>query len=89
MKVNKITLTLHTVFSGLIAVFLSMFLASGSIGENYTDDTFVAPIFFLIIVIWVIGVLFLAFKKFHTSIKVMWLSIPLGLLISFPLAIVL
>jgi|SRR5690625_213202 len=66
-------------FSGVIAFFLLAFFASGTIGENYTDDTFVAPIFFLIIVFWLIGILFLAFKKYRTFFRIMWHSIPLGI----------
>lgn len=89
MKTNKITIALHTIFSGVIALFVSTFFASGSISENYTDNTFVAPFFFLILVLWFVGVLFLYFRKFHTSIKIMWLSIPIGIVIAFPLEILL
>lgn len=89
MKINKITITLHTVFSGIVAFFSATFFASGTIAENYTDDIFVAPIFFLIIVFWLVGVLLLAFRKFRTSVKIMWFSIPAGMIIAFPIAAVL
>jgi len=86
LKSNKVKMTLHTVLSGIIAILVATFFASGAIAENYTDDTFVAPIFFLIIVFWFVGVLFLVFRKFHTSVRIMWLSIPIGMVIAFLLA---
>ncbi len=86
MKVKKLTITLHTVLSGIIAFFFSAFMASGTIAENYTEDIFVAPVFFLILVFWLVSVLFLVFRKFQASVKIMWLSIPIGMVIAFPLA---
>jgi len=87
LKINKTTIVFHTVFSGIIALFVSTFFASGTIAENYTDDTFVAPFFFFVLAIWLVGVLFLFLfpRKFHTSINIMWLSIPLGIVIAFPI----
>ncbi|RYG70853.1 hypothetical protein EU245_15355 [Lentibacillus lipolyticus] len=86
MKITKTTVTLHTIFSGIFTFLVAVFFASGAIGENYTDAIFVAPIFFLIIVFWLVGVSFLVFKKFNTSVKIMWFSIPLGMIIAFPIA---
>ena len=86
MKINKTTITLHLVVSGMLALLFATFFASGAIGENYTDSTFVAPIFFLIIVFWLLGFLFLMFRKYQTAIVMMWISIPSGMLIAFPVA---
>jgi len=86
LRAKKVTITPHTVFSGIIAFLFSAFMASGTIAENYTEDTFVAPEFFLILVFWLVGVLFLVFRKFHASVKIMWLSIPIGMVIAFPIA---
>src|SRR5690625_5231178 len=66
-------------FSGVIVFFILSVFASGTIWVNYTNDTFVALIFFLIIVFWLIGILFLAFKKYRTFFRIMWHSIPLGI----------
>ncbi|WP_405098633.1 hypothetical protein [Oceanobacillus sp. FSL H7-0719] len=89
MRISKTVVIFHFVLSGIIAILVTVFFASGAIGENYTNSIFVAPIFFLIIVFWLAGVLFLVFKSYQTSIKMMWLSIPLGMLIAFPIAAVL
>lgn len=86
VKMNKDTLTLHTLGSGIVAFFYVTFMASGTIAENYTEKTFVAPEFFLILVFWLIGVLFLLLRKYRISVWIMWISIPLGALIAFPFA---
>ncbi|WP_339229083.1 hypothetical protein NSQ77_04475 [Oceanobacillus sp. FSL K6-2867] len=86
MKINKKTIFLHTIFSGIITFIFTLFMASGAISENYTNDTFAAPIFFVILAFWLVGVLYLIFKKLHIAIKMMWLSVPAGMIITFPIA---
>ncbi|MBP2080135.1 hypothetical protein J2Z64_004447 [Oceanobacillus polygoni] len=56
---------INIIFCGLITCSITMFLAGGAIGENYTDSLFVAPHYFLILPIWGIGVslLWLYFYK--------------------------
>ncbi|MFG6120805.1 hypothetical protein [Thalassobacillus sp. B23F22_16] len=83
---KKTATIINAVISGIFVFMISTFFAGGAIGENYTDKTFVAPEFFLIAVIWGVGVLLGAmhlWKKsiylFVVSIILMWLSIPLGI----------
>lgn len=71
--------------SGFIALSVSLFLASGTIAENYTDKTYVAPEFFIILAIWGIGVVFFVIQQFKArtsffvlSLVFMWLSVPVG-----------
>jgi len=46
------------VISGIIALFASLFLASRTIAENYTDKTFVTPEFFINLSLWGISAVF-------------------------------
>lgn len=85
MKINKDILTLHTVGSGLVAFFIATFMASGTIAENNTDNTFVAPLFLLVLVFWVIGFMSLLIRKYRISVWIMWGSIPAGMTIAFPI----
>lgn len=41
-KRKKIAL-INLFISGIIALFIANFIASGTIAENYTDEQFVAP----------------------------------------------
>ncbi|AJD90204.1 hypothetical protein JMA_08870 [Jeotgalibacillus malaysiensis] len=93
MKKIKVTYVLNTIFSGLIAVFISTFFAGGTVAENYTDETWVAPEFFVILPIWFLGFLLglFIFKSknpgmiLFISILITWASIPLGVKLGFSL----
>ncbi|AIF45283.1 hypothetical protein [Virgibacillus sp. SK37] len=85
MGKRQIISIVSLIISGILALFASLFLASGTIAENYTDKTFVAPEFFIILAIWGIGVVFFFVQQFkaHTvffvlSLVFMWLSVPIG-----------
>lgn len=52
MSKRKIIALVNLLISGFIALMISMFFAGGTIAENYTDETYVAPEFFIILVIW-------------------------------------
>lgn len=72
---------------------VTIFFAEGAIGENYTDKTFVAPEFFLILVIWGMGAILgfiVPFKNsqslLYTSLIFMWGSLPVGYTIGMYLA---
>lgn len=62
-----------------------MFFASVTIAENYSDQTFVAPEFFLISIIWIIEALIgvIIYLKFYPkyflsfSILIIWGPLPL------------
>ncbi|UOQ45502.1 hypothetical protein MUN89_06035 [Halobacillus salinarum] len=90
----SVAFVVNTVISGCIAGFISLFFAQGTIAENYTDKTFVAPEFFVIMGIWAVGFLiglFIYTKKgvswfLFISIVMTWASIPLGVKIGMILA---
>ncbi|WP_139184385.1 hypothetical protein [Sediminibacillus albus] len=60
-------------------------MAGAAIGENYTERTFVAPEFFVILLLWAIGAC-LAGISVHKDSKIIltalllltWAAIPLG-----------
>ncbi|CDO02613.1 sphingosine N-acyltransferase lac1 [Oceanobacillus picturae] len=90
MRKRKIISLVNLLISGFIAIIVSTFFAAGTIAENYTDKTFVAPEFFIVLVIWGIGGLFvlLHFYKnlvsyFVFSLIITWVSIPLGISLGF------
>ncbi|MBW3111661.1 hypothetical protein KYJ26_07465 [Bacillus sp. MCCB 382] len=62
----------HLVITGVITIPITLFMASGGLGENYTDYTFVYPGFLLIIGVWIIGSVLSFIRK----------SAVLGLIIS-------
>ncbi|MGR9049647.1 hypothetical protein ACQ4XT_13560 [Halobacillus faecis] len=90
----KVAFVLNTIISGLLAILISTFFAGGTIAENYTDKTWVAPEFFVILPIWALGFLvgLLIYKSknpgivLFISILITWASIPLGLQWGFNLA---
>ncbi|MFG6117152.1 hypothetical protein ACGTN9_18530 [Halobacillus sp. MO56] len=57
MIVRKTVAIINAILTGIVVILISTFFASGGIGENYTDQTFVAPEFFAILFIWGIGAL--------------------------------
>ncbi|WP_175072826.1 hypothetical protein [Terribacillus sp. AE2B 122] len=86
MNKNKKIFLVNAVISGFIAFFIADFCASGTIAENPTDQKYVAPEFFVILLMWAIGFLFglITSLKFPSeqfrvfAIVIMWVSIPLG-----------
>ncbi|MEY8752861.1 hypothetical protein [Alkalicoccobacillus gibsonii] len=63
-KGKRISIALiNAVPSGLLTLLIALFFASGTIAENYTDETFVAPQFFWMIPFWAIFVVIACFKR--------------------------
>ncbi|MCA1054235.1 hypothetical protein LCM10_04485 [Rossellomorea aquimaris] len=62
-KVYKI---IHLILTGVITITISLFIASGGLGENYTGNAFVYPQFLLFIAVWLIGAVLLFNKKVRT-----------------------
>jgi hypothetical protein len=58
----KIYRTIHLTLTGIITITISLFIASGGLGENYTGNAFVYPQFLLLIAVWLIGAV-LSFNK--------------------------
>ncbi len=83
----KTTFVINTIVSGCIATFISVVFAQGTIAEDTTDRTYVAPEFFVITAIWAVGLLagLFIYKNFHPklflfiSIVVTWGAIPYGI----------
>ncbi|MFD1606153.1 hypothetical protein [Oceanobacillus luteolus] len=93
MSKRKIISLVNLLISGFIALMVSLFFAGGTIAENYTNETFVAPEFFIILVIWGIGAIFVWIQFFKDlipyfviSLIITWLSIPIGIQIGFYMA---
>lgn len=94
MKKLKIVFIINSIISGLIAILISTFFAGGTIAENYTDKTWVAPEFFVVIPIWVLGFILglLVYKSkspgmyVFLSVLITWASIPLGIQLGFYIA---
>ncbi|WP_139823805.1 hypothetical protein [Thalassobacillus devorans] len=94
MKKIKATYLINTIVSGILAFLISTFFAGGTIAENYTDETWVAPEFFVILPIWALGFLLglLVYKSkspgmyLFISILITWASIPFGIRLGFYLA---
>ena len=63
---------IHLVITGIVTIPITLFIASGGLGENFTGNTFVYPGFLFIIVVWIIGSVLSFIKK----------SAVLGLIIS-------
>jgi hypothetical protein len=93
MSKRKIIALVNLLISGFIALMVSIFFAGGTIAENYTNETFVAPEFFIILVIWGIGAIFVLIQFFKDlipyfliSLIITWASIPIGIKIGFSMA---
>lgn len=54
---------LHLVITGLLTIPISLFMASGGIGENFTDNIFPRPAGLSPILIWIIGSILSFVKK--------------------------
>ncbi|MDM5317244.1 hypothetical protein QUF49_14640 [Fictibacillus sp. b24] len=80
----------NVIICGFLTVFIAIFFAAGTIGENYTDETYVAPEFFLILPVWVIGAVNVWWFYYKNGINktsypklifingTLWASIPAG-----------
>jgi hypothetical protein len=89
----------NIILCGVLTLIISFFFAKGTIAENYTDKIFVAPEFFLMPLIWGIAslltCLFFAKKKLANIKKTkfvlinlaLWITIPVGFVISMKLAV--
>ena len=54
---------IHLIITGIITIPITLFIASGGLGENYTDSVFILPQFLIIILVWLIG----AVLSFHST----------------------
>ncbi|WP_175989491.1 hypothetical protein [Bacillus sp. Marseille-Q1617] len=59
----KIYKIIHLILTGIITITISLFIASGGLGENFTGNAFVYPQFLLVIAVWLIGAVLLFNKK--------------------------
>ncbi|XXM70785.1 hypothetical protein ACQ0QQ_13795 [Lysinibacillus sphaericus] len=59
-KIYRMT---HLILTGIITITVSLFIASGGLGENFTGNTFVYPQFLLVIAVWLIGAVLSFYKK--------------------------
>lgn len=72
-------------FSGILTYMITTFFAGGTIAENYSDDQYPAPEFFINFVLWGIGIVFAllygAKQKnvfYYSALGFLWLSAPFG-----------
>ncbi|KAB8126019.1 hypothetical protein F9U64_21045 [Gracilibacillus oryzae] len=89
----------NVIICGIITLMLSFFFASGTIAENYTDQMFVAPEFFFMLLIWLVGALIIWWlftkiklenaskTKFFLINLSIWVTIPIGFRVSMTLAL--
>ncbi|GAF66054.1 putative SAM-dependent methyltransferase [Bacillus sp. TS-2] len=74
-KKQKIII-INAIPSLIIAFVVSLFFATGGIGENFTNKFIIEPSFFLIIVIWFLGLLIgLLTKKVLISVFIMYFAV--------------
>ncbi len=90
IKIKSILVIGNVIFSGLVAFFISWFFAEGAIG----DANSLTPEFFLILLIWAIGVLLIwkvfssvdlestSYFKIIFNNLLLWLTIPIGFIFS-------
>ncbi|MGD7043108.1 hypothetical protein [Jeotgalibacillus proteolyticus] len=69
----KVYCICHHAVIGFFVIVLSTFFAAGGIGESYTDTPFPNPIWFMPILVWLIGAILSFMKK----------TVKIGLVISF------
>ncbi|PKR76778.1 hypothetical protein CEY16_13235 [Halalkalibacillus sediminis] len=93
MKTKKYFAIANLLVTGAIAYFVTEFMARGAIAENYTDEVYVAPSFFAILIVWFLGAALLTLYFFLKSIRhsllifvtlniLLWASIPLGFFVA-------
>lgn len=61
--VFQIYRVVHILFTGAVTILISTFIASGGLGENYTDNPFPNPQWLLPILVWGIGAVLSFIKK--------------------------
>ena len=93
MRKRKILGLVNIIISGFAAYMITMFFASGAIGENYTDKTFVAPEFFITLGVWGVAAIFASIQIFKDSLPlfvisliITWVSIPIGIKVGLSVA---
>lgn len=59
----KIYKIIHLILTGIFTIPISLFIASGGLGENYTGNAFVYPLFLLFLAVWLIGACFRLTKR--------------------------
>ncbi|MBT2599301.1 MULTISPECIES: hypothetical protein [Oceanobacillus] len=67
MKIALIVINL--IICGFLVIAITLFFASGTIAENYTDQTFVAPEYFFILLIWFLSVVLLGVYIYKRKIE--------------------
>lgn len=76
-------LIINAIPSFILALIISTFFASGGIAENYTGDTWPSPQFFLILLIWLVGLLLgIRTKVLLLSLPLMYLAPVLGIMLA-------
>jgi hypothetical protein len=71
----KIYKIIHLILTGIITVPISLFIASGGLGENYTGNAFVYPQFLLFLAVWLIGAV-LSFNKKSAKFGLVMSALP-------------
>lgn len=84
----------NAIVCGLFMLLVAFFFAGGTIGENYTDEKYVAPQFFLLIPIWIVAAFFVLKYFYKNKIEnnsyvailalnfLLWAMIPIGIKLS-------
>ncbi|AJD89829.1 hypothetical protein JMA_05120 [Jeotgalibacillus malaysiensis] len=54
---------IHIVLTGIITVPVTLFMASGAIGENVENELFPDPSFLILIVVWLAGAVLMFFNR--------------------------
>lgn len=76
----KIYRILHLVLTGIVTIPITIFLAAGAIGENYSGSYFVDPELLLLIVIWFIGAV-ISFYNRLSKYGLIISALPTGLFV--------
>ncbi|AST93701.1 MULTISPECIES: hypothetical protein [Sutcliffiella] len=84
----------NAIVCGLFMLLVAFFFAGGAISENYTDKTYVAPQFFLLIPVWLVAAFFVLMYFYKNKIEnnsyvaivalnfLLWAMIPVGIKLS-------
>ncbi|BCB04024.1 hypothetical protein [Bacillus sp. KH172YL63] len=60
LRIYKIV---HIALTGILTIPVTLFFASGGLGENYTGNLFVYPQFLLVNVVWLAGAVLCFYKN--------------------------
>lgn len=71
----KIYRIIHLVITGMITVPVTLFIASGGLGENYTGNIFAYPEFLFVLAVWLIGAV-LSFNKKTAKLGLIISALP-------------